>query len=371
MNPMTSRPRLLAAFTRQPTDRIPVIVRGVNPYARQMNWRGDADASYEPLLARVRRDCDVEHIWSAERGFFLNGAPLHLTSLVDCMDGWRVTQQTLQTPRGPLTALSREGISSYSHGVLKHWVTDEEDLERFLSLPYEPAQPDLAPYLAARAELGEAGYVLPNINDPIGLVHSLLGSELLGCWSLQQPRLVERLLDVMAERCLDYAERLLQGGIAPVLGLLGQESVVPPLFSPRYFERYVGRYNRPLIALVHRYGCLVSVHCHGRLNAVLDAFAELGADVLHPLEAPPMGDVTLADAKRRIGQRVCLQGNLQIGDLMLLERDEIAAQTRAAIAAAAPGSGFVLTMTATPFERVLSSRTLDNLLTMIDTARTA
>ena len=53
---------------------------------------------------------------------------------------------------------------------------------------------------------------------------------------------------------------------------------------------------------------------------------------------------------------------------MDLEREQIVALTRQAIADAAAGGGFVLTLTATPFERVLSDRTRDNLLAMIDTA---
>ena len=368
MTGMTSRQRLLAAFQRRPVDRVPVIVRGVNPYARHMNWRGDPDPSYRPLIERVRQDCDVEHIWAAERGFFLNDAELRLGHRVQVEDDWRVTYSSLETPRGPLTAIAREGTDSYSHGVLKHWICDEDDLERFLSLPYLPAQPDLTPYFQASSQLGEAGYVLPNLNDPIGQVHSLIGSELLALWSKQAARLIERLLEVMHERCLDYAERLLAAGISPVLGLLGQESVVPPLLSPRHFDRFVTRYNRPLIDLAHAHGCLVSVHCHGRLDAVLERFAGMGVDILHPIEAPPMGDVTLRDAKRRVDGRICLQGNLQIGDLMLLEHDEIVAQTREALAEGMPGGGLVLTMTATPFERILSRRTLDNLMAMVDTA---
>ena len=278
-----------------------------------------------------------------------------------------MTHSHLETPRGPLTAIAREGVDTYAHGVVKHWVTDEDDLARFLSLPYRPALPDLAPYFAARDELGEAGYVLPNIDDPIGMVHGLIGSELLGIWSKQAPQLIDEVLETMSERCLDYARRLLEGGVAPVIGFQGQESVVPPLLSPRYFDRYVTQYNRPLVELAHAHGCLVYVHCHGRLNAVLERFADMGVDILHPIEAPPMGDVTLCDAKQRIGG-----ARLPGGQSADRRRDgrrtcRDRGIDRAALADGMPGGGFVLSLTATPFERVLSARTLDNLLAMVDT----
>jgi len=367
MTTTTPLARLLTAFRCGQPDRVPIIVRGVNPYARHMNWRGEADPSYRPLIERVRADCEVEHILSMGRGFALNGAA-QVETRVEVRDGWRVVTRSVETPAGPLTSIHRDGADSYAHAEVKQWIVDEADVERFLSLPYRPIEPDLAPYFAARDQLGDKGYVLAYLDDAIGQVHALMGSELLAIWSVEAPGLIRRLLDALAERCLDFARRLLEGGVAPVLGLQGQEVVVPPLMSPRRFAELVVRYDRPIVELAHAHGCLLYVHCHGFLNAVIGHFADMGVDILHPIEAPPMGDITLAEAKRRVGGRVCLAGNIQIGDVMDLERDQIIALTRRAIADAAAGGGFVLTLTATPFERVLSDRTRDNLLAMIDTA---
>ena len=37
---------------------------------------------------------------------------------------------------------------------------------------------------------------------------------------------------------------------------------------------------------------------------------EADMDCTFPLERPPLGDVNIADAKRRIGDRLCLMGNV-------------------------------------------------------------
>lgn len=376
MATMTPLARLLTAFRCGQPDRVPIIVRGVNPYARHMNWRGEADPSYRPLIERVRADCEVEHILSMGRGFALNSAA-QVETRAEVQGEWRVVTRSVETPRGPLTSIHRDGTDSYAHAEVKQWITDEDDVERFLALPYRPVEPDLAPYFEARDQLGDKGYVLAYLDDAIGHVHALLGSELLAIWSVEAPGLIRRLLDALAERCLDYARRLLEGGVAPVLGFQGQEVVVPPLMSPRRFDDLVVRYDRAIVELAHSHGCLLYVHCHGFLNAVLGRFADMGVDILHPIEAPPMGDITLAEAKRRVGgsggpagRRICLSGNIQIGDVMDLERAQIVDLTRRAIEEGAAGGGFVLTLTATPFERVLSQHTLDNLLAMIDTALT-
>ena len=363
---MTSRQRLLTALRCQQPDRVPIIIRGVNPYARAMNWRGEAHPSYRPLIERVRACCDVEHIWTPTSGFFLNAA-VDVQTRVEDKDGWRITHALVDTPRGRLTSTSRAGIDSYSHAVTKHWICDEQDVERFLSLPFALAQPDLCANVDANAELSDSGYVLPNMPDPILFVHELIGSELLAVWSVDAPHLIRRLLDEMGECCLAFTKLLLAGGVRDVLGLNGPEVATPPFFSPRRFDEMVARYDERLIELAHRHNCVVVVHCHGPMDAVLERFANMGVDALHPLEAPPMGDVTLADAKRRVGDRICLMGNIQIGDLMACERAEIVAMTRQAICDGAPGGGFILTLSATPFERVLSPRTLDNLLAMIET----
>ena len=72
-------------------------------------------------------------------------------------------------------------------------------------------------------------------------------------------------------------------------------------------------------------------------------YREIDLDVMEPLEAPPGGDVDLADAKRRWGDKFCLKGNLNTFDLMLHGTpDQVAQAAREAIDAAGAGGGFIL-----------------------------
>ncbi len=43
-------------------------------------------------------------------------------------------------------------------------------------------------------------------------------------------------------------------------------------------------------------------------------FADMGVDCLNPIEPPPIGRLTLADAKRRVGERMSLEGGIEVGD---------------------------------------------------------
>ena len=72
--------------------------------------------------------------------------------------------------------------------------------------------------------------------------------------------------------------------------------------------------DKPTIAAIHDHGGLVWVHCHGGMNPVLELFMEMGVDCLNPIEPPPMGDILLSEAKERVKGRMCLEGNIEVGD---------------------------------------------------------
>jgi len=118
-------------------------------------------------------------------------------------------------------------------------------------------------------------------------------------------------------------------------------------------------FDRRLVEMIHEHGSWAAIHCHGQLNGVLERIADLGADALHPCEAPPMGDVPLAEVKRRAGNRMCLIGNVQIGDVINGEPAEVDARVRGRAGRLA-GRGFILSITASPYEDELSALTLDN-----------
>ena len=66
---------------------------------------------------------------------------------------------------------------------------------------------------------------------------------------------------------------------------------------------------------IHAGGGYVRVHCHGSLSKILEDFVTAGVAMLQPMECPPEGDVLLADAKRRIGSRLVIEGNVQFSRL--------------------------------------------------------
>jgi len=85
-----------------------------------------------------------------------------------------------------------------------------------------------------------------------------------------------------------------------------------------------------------------------------------GPDGLNPIE--PVAGMTLARTKALVGDRVCLVGNIDCGELLSHgTTDQVEAAVRQAIADAAPGGGYMLTSS----NSIHSSVRPENLIAMV------
>jgi len=168
------------------------------------------------------------------------------------------------------------------------------------------------------------------------------------------------------QRILHILQFLLARDIGPYFAMLGQEYVTPPLHGADDFRDFNVRYDRPVADLVHDAGGRFHVHCHGPLQSVLSDFIELGADVLHPIEAPPLGDVTAKEAKQTFRNRVCIEGNVQIGDMYTEDPDTIRSLTAELIHDAfGDGKGLIVCPTASPYVPEMSERCFENYAALV------
>jgi uroporphyrinogen decarboxylase len=124
-----------------------------------------------------------------------------------------------------------------------------------------------------------------------------------------------------------------------------------------------------MVDLIHSRGAKVRLHCHGNTRDVLDMILETGTDGLDPCEAPPDGDITLAETKQRVGDRICLFGNLQARLLESATPDEVEHKVRECMASAKEGGGFVIMPTAAPFSCPLPKKIEENYLHFIEVAQ--
>lgn len=365
---MTSRERVLKAMRREQPDRVPINVRGVRLWDAQ--WVATRDRSYRPVIEAVQKHCDViphAAVPGLEFSLFTEAErDITEVTVIDAGD-WEIQRTIIHTPKGDLSQDNWQSKRGYLPLVKEYFVKTAEDVERALSVPYAPPALDLSHYFRLREEWPD-NLVMCDCPQAASVVHELVGTETFAYYWMERRDLLFRMLDAFQERVLAAVNQMLEAGVGPVLATHGSEQIAPPMHSPDTHREFVLPIFRELCRRLHERECLLHVHCHNKLKALLKDFAEVGWDVLHPLEPPPMGDIELGEAKRSVGDRLCLEGNIQIGELYSSPTERVVALVTEAVGAAKPGGGFILCPSASPHTPTLSHQTVANYVAMIETA---
>ena len=365
---MTSRERILAALACEVSDRVPISTYelvGYNSRAFENN-----EPSYRRLMDAVREKTDCICMWGPRSNskVFSSSYPVDMELEEERAGDTLIQRHTLHTPEGDLTHTSKIIDNVQTVWETEHWCKNLEDVERVLSVPYEPLVYDASDYTRVSEEVGDRGIIMDGASDAMWMAAELMEFGAFTMWALSETDHFARVVDVMHERNMENLRRALDANVADLYRICGPEYMTPPYLPPPFFDRFVVPYVKEMVDLIHSRGSLVRLHCHGNIGQVLDQMVETGAVAIDPCEAPPDGDIELADIKRRVGDRLCLCGNLE---LKLLEQGSTEDVRRAVIdcmEAAKRDGGYIILPTAAPINIPLAKKTEENYLTFIDTA---
>ncbi|MFH1151210.1 MAG: uroporphyrinogen decarboxylase family protein [Actinomycetota bacterium] len=117
------------------------------------------------------------------------------------------------------------------------------------------------------------------------------------------------------------------------------------MLSPEMLEEFYGEGYRQITATAHRYGAKIAIHCCGNTTDLVEKFVEWGFDGAHAFE--PTAGNDLAAARAKVGDRLCLIGNIDITHTLVDgTREEVTAEVERAVHNAA-GGGYILSPTHT------------------------
>jgi hypothetical protein len=365
---MTSRERLLTVLRRGVPDRVPVTIYEHAPHSD--GW-ANAEPSYAPLLELEQRYGD-SFVRAPIDVPVLLGDPNSVRGQDETdADGSLVKTNVIETPRGQLRWVTRRDPSQMTWWQVEPLIKSDEDIERVLSMEDPPNTVDADRLRAFERTVGEDGLLIFSLGDAIGHVVGLFNFEDFVLRACTDDGPIRALLAKAQEQVLRAIEAI--GAVVKdtAIRLWGPEYCGAPLMNPKvYFPKYVLDQDRQATELIHKTGNFSVIHCHGRLDALLEMIAAIGADALEPLETIPMttADVTLADVKRRIGGKMCLMGAVQALTLEQGTPEDVRQQVRTAIEVGAPGGGFLLLPTAAPFSVPLPDKVLANVRAMYEAA---
>ena len=105
------------------------------------------------------------------------------------------------------------------------------------------------------------------------------------------------------------------------------------------FDEFVTPYLAQLIRGYKELGFYVIKHTDGIIMPILDSLLEGEPHALHSLD--PQGQVDLAVIKQKVGDRVCLIGNVNCAALQTGTDEEVVADARRALRDGMPGGGYI------------------------------
>lgn len=335
---MTGKERLLRALHRERPDRVPATVHQWQPYHLNKYLDGiDALAAFQ----RFELDASIAYLpvtepespnWRIERD--------HDTSA----DGYPLIRRRYHTPQGTLTDTIE--LRPHTAWTVSQLVKQPEDVE--LIDKYMPiARLDRAAVAREYDRVGDAGILR-------GFIWGLQG----GCWqdacelyglrdlilaTHRDPAWVHHFLRVLQDKKLRFIEESLAGAKYDLIetgGGAGSSTCI----SPKLHREFCLPYDRQQHDALHAVGLPVVYHTCGGMMPLLEMIVENGCDASETLTPPGMGgDARPAEIKRRIGDRVCLIGGINQGEVLDCgTRDEVRAEVFRLFSELGPGGGYIM-----------------------------
>lgn len=159
-------------------------------------------------------------------------------------------------------------------------------------------------------EVGREVPVVGAVVCPFTTASFLIGADNLIRFTVRNPEAVHRLCELSLETAMRYAQAVIDAGCSPSLTEPVSSSTI---ISPAQFREFSFPYLKRLSDFIHARGKSVTLHICGKTSRIWELMADAGADCISIDEVEE-----LDKAKRHVGQRVRLMGNVSPSDTMLL-----------------------------------------------------
>lgn len=359
---MTPRQRLLAALNRETADRLPATTHHVLPCYLDKCFGGRTAQEFFDCFGLDAITWTVPHRPDPAHGEYydpLQAAPGFLESRRIASSTWHVefeevpgrerktTRYWYVTPQRRLTmVLEDDGCSAWVGEPLIKQKSDIDIIAGFATAP----KCDVEAVNRTAGEFGERGIVRGHICcfDVFGQpgcwqdACCLAGTQNLIMAAHDDPQWVHAFLGVLQRRKLAFIASL-EGARYDLLELGGGDAS-STVISPRMFDEFVAPYDSELIAAAHRAGQRIVYHTCGGMMPLLERVAAMKPDAMETFTPGAMGgDVNLAEAKRRIGDKVCMIGGFdQFHFFTACTPEATRAEVRRCFEAAGAGGGYIL-----------------------------
>jgi uroporphyrinogen decarboxylase len=359
---MTSRERLLTAIARGVPDRLPATTHHLLPCFLDEHFCGRPAAEFFDFFGLDAITWTVPHRPDPAKGEYADPLQRELGFLEStrvASPTWHVefedlpgrdrkaTRYRFVTPKGSLgMVIEDDGRSAWVAEPLIKQKRDIDLIGEFATAP----KCDISSVNRTADAVGERGIVRGHICcfDVFGQpgcwqdACCLGGTENLILATNDDPEWVHEFLRILQARKIVFI-RSLEGARYDLLELGGGDAS-STVISPRLFDAFVAPYDSELIAEAHQAGQRIVYHTCGGMMPLLERIAAMQPDAMETFTPRGMGgDVNIAEAKRRIGEKVCMIGGFdQFHYLVGCQPDVTREAVRRLFAEAGANGGYIL-----------------------------
>ncbi|MEN8255298.1 MAG: uroporphyrinogen decarboxylase family protein [Verrucomicrobiota bacterium] len=338
---MDSKKRLLKAWNFEEPDRVPIEIQ-ISPAAREY-------PEAQEIVEFIDNEADnFTYMPGADWGFF--GIPVkeQFEEVIEETDRFCRKKRTIDTEAGVFYAITKQDFDEINKNDF-HWerryIDTIEDMERLADAPKGFIGLFGDRRGEAEKKLGKNQVGIDVLFHPLGNLVRQANMDEVYIWMATHPETMHRFLESSSHMVMQVVEKMVEAGMGPNFYTVAHEMLIPPWMGGGMFDEYVFGYDKPVYDAIHRHGGKLRAHCHDNVFNLLEKFSAMGVDGIEPLEPPPYGDVDLAEAKKLVGDRMMLSGNVATQDFVDIDADEVSRRVKEAVAAGAPGGGFSLRTT--------------------------
>ena len=354
---MTSKERMMTAFRRGKPDHVPVCpdisvmvpskLTGRPFYELFLDGRehnGWTSATYSEAYVEAVKHFGMDgwYIYGGLKEIRSPDAPEFIDQIIDQGDK-KVVRRTCNTPEGALTEEEVYYSDEPPWRSEKPIKNLKEDFERF-KLWMGPDNWRWEQEYHDRHRIGDHGvYVamIPVFQD-WWFHYRQGGFEQCFMDFVSEPEFMDEVHEFWMEWALAYVRAMIVA--KPDEIMLGGSSASLSVSSPKIFRKYELPFIKAASKICRNAGTLSHLHICGRSWELVQIVAdETEVDVMEPMEEPPGGNVDLAEAKRRVGKKLCIKGNINTFDFMMnASPSQVEEKCKRLIDVAGPDGGFVL-----------------------------
>lgn len=231
------------------------------------------------------------------------------------------------------------GASENSGVIREPAIRVESDLDSF-----NPPDPDDPSRYTAIAEAvrrfkGQKA-IIATVLDPFHRLATYMRGHEVFKDMKKNPDLVERMSEIARDFAVRYARNCIEVGVDVVWNAGDWAVTQGPFASREMTRRFMVPGLKQVVDCCHSRGVPCLMHTDGNIKPIIDLIVDTGIDGLNPID--PTAGMDLGEVKAEYGDRVCLLGNVDCGDLLCWgTREQVRETVKDCIRKAGPGGGYI------------------------------